>query len=352
MGKSIVFFLFLLVTLWAGEKEDFQSLTNEMKFSNVRLDQQDREVLDFYAGVYEKNVHRNHAQSVIPKTLHFIWLGPSPFPIQSVRKIKLWKKAHPDWELFFWTDSRYSPLPVEGMQRRLVTELPFALLSEEFYESDNWGEKSDLLRYEILYREGGVYVDHDVECLQPIDPFTHFDFFCCLEPPHRNPGRRLQVFPGNAIFGTVAFHPTLLCVMQEVKALWKSVGEEYPYRDFHSETARVLNRTFNAFSSGVLQTIDNDRINLILPPPYFFYPDLRYGKEASRVSHSDLIYAIHTFSGSWSDGSRIDISPSFRKTFSRYEKITKKWMRRNLILSGGNALLLGALFFFYRRRKQ
>ena len=34
-----------------------------------------------------------------------------------------------------------------------------------FSQASNWGMKSDILRYEILMKYGGVYVDTDYECL-------------------------------------------------------------------------------------------------------------------------------------------------------------------------------------------
>jgi len=38
-----------------------------------------------------------------------------------------------------------------------------------------YGAKSDIARYEILYRIGGLYIDTDFECLKPFDIFNH----CC-----------------------------------------------------------------------------------------------------------------------------------------------------------------------------
>jgi hypothetical protein len=38
-----------------------------------------------------------------------------------------------------------------------------------FREAGNYGEKSDILRYEILEQLGGVYVDIDMECVKPFD---------------------------------------------------------------------------------------------------------------------------------------------------------------------------------------
>lgn len=39
----------------------------------------------------------------------------------------------------------------------------------EFDQAQTWAGKSDILRYELLYRFGGIYVDTDVECLRPFD---------------------------------------------------------------------------------------------------------------------------------------------------------------------------------------
>lgn len=42
-------------------------------------------------------------------------------------------------------------------------------MQKAFDAAKNYGEKSDILRYEILFVYGGVYADVDVECLQPFD---------------------------------------------------------------------------------------------------------------------------------------------------------------------------------------
>ena len=88
----------------------------------------------------------------IPHMIHFVWLG-TPLPDFSKKMIESWKKFHPDWEVKLWTD---------------VDLETFDLKNREAYDKDtNWGEKSDILRYEILLRYGGVYVDAaDFECIR------------------------------------------------------------------------------------------------------------------------------------------------------------------------------------------
>ena len=84
----------------------------------------------------------------IPKIIHHIWLG-SPFPEKYKILRETWKKHHPDWEFVLWTDE-----DIEA----------FGLFNKDLYDqSDNYGAKSDIARYEILYRFGGLYIDTDFE---------------------------------------------------------------------------------------------------------------------------------------------------------------------------------------------
>ena len=90
----------------------------------------------------------------IPKIIHQIWLG-SPFPEKYIELQNTWKKFHPDWEYHLWTDEN-------------IKDLKF-INREIFDKTENFGAKSDILRYEVLYQFGGLYVDTDFECLKSFD---------------------------------------------------------------------------------------------------------------------------------------------------------------------------------------
>lgn len=70
--------------------------------------------------------------------------------------IEGWRRAHPRWDVQIWDDARVEAAGLEN--------------AAAFRNAPNWGEKSDIARYEILFRHGGVYVDCDMVCLAPIDP--------------------------------------------------------------------------------------------------------------------------------------------------------------------------------------
>lgn len=99
----------------------------------------------------------------IPKIIHQVWLGSS-FPEKYIYFQNTWRMFHPDWEYILWTEKEIEE---------------FGLVNKAAYdESTNYGQKSDIARYEILYRMGGLYVDTDFECFKSFDILHHcFDFY-------------------------------------------------------------------------------------------------------------------------------------------------------------------------------
>ena len=103
----------------------------------------------------------------IPKRIHQIWIGNKKIPKKYLRWSKTWKKYNPEWEYKLWTNKELNEI---YMKNRSIYE-----------STDNIGFKSDIARYEILYKYGGIYIDTDFECLRKIpDKFLHYDFISCI----------------------------------------------------------------------------------------------------------------------------------------------------------------------------
>ncbi len=86
--------------------------------------------------------------------------------------------------------------------------------------------QANLYRYEILHREGGIYVDTDFQCLRSLEPLIHglesFAVYQCDDPADR-----LAV--NNALFGAVPGHPFLTELIENIPAhfdreLWINCG--------------------------------------------------------------------------------------------------------------------------------
>ena len=87
---------------------------------------------------------------MIPNIIHMIWIGPKKFPF--ARNYKAWQKLNPEYTFKLWNDNN---LPVLQNQK-------------EYDFLENITAKTDLLRLEILYQFGGIYIDTDTVCKHPI----------------------------------------------------------------------------------------------------------------------------------------------------------------------------------------
>jgi mannosyltransferase OCH1-like enzyme len=106
-------------------------------------------------------------EAKIPKIIHQIWLG-GPLPEKQRVYCDAIKKALPkNWEYKLWLDND-------------IKDIPFFHNLEAFNSTPNYGQKSDLLRLEILYHIGGVYLDTDVVITKSFDELLDLDFFCSI----------------------------------------------------------------------------------------------------------------------------------------------------------------------------
>ena len=104
----------LLLLSACGREADFASLMGKgtAAWAFVRTEE-DRANLARFARVWEGRKEVAEETALIPKTIHFVWLGEKPIPIASVENMKGWAAVHPDWKIKFWFD-RERPLPVAG----------------------------------------------------------------------------------------------------------------------------------------------------------------------------------------------------------------------------------------------
>jgi glycosyl transferase-like sugar-binding protein len=194
--------------------------------------------------------------SSIPKCIHQIWLGPKSLPSYFKRYQRSWMERHPDWEYRLWTDKDIDNFDFE--------------MKDLYNRSTNFGEKSDILRAEILDRFGGLYVDVDVENIQSFDELHEkYDFFAGLEPPHE--GNFTSVSPhlviSDALIGAAKGHPIIKEWKQKIRTRWDEYEMNHP-----DSPKRVLFRTFYTFGEATSELLDDDRYCNIVFPPTYFYP--------------------------------------------------------------------------------
>ena len=104
---------------------------------------------------------------MIPKIIHYIWLGKGQLPKIFDKCLASWQKYCPDWEIKRWDESNL--------------DLDICPYVREAYDNRKFAFASDVLRLDLLNRFGGVYLDVDVELLKPIDVFLSEHAFTGFE---------------------------------------------------------------------------------------------------------------------------------------------------------------------------
>ncbi|MBS0604827.1 MAG: hypothetical protein JSS60_07305 [Verrucomicrobia bacterium] len=249
---------------------------------------EDSKRLGLFSALFDMAEKREKPAGEIPRILHFVWLGPKPFPQISVANIQGWIDNHPGWKIRFWTDLGQNA-PDDRMEVRAFDKFPLDELKEPYYRSDNFGERSQILRYAILLSEGGVYVDHDVACLQPIGSLlVANDFFCGMEPLGPTV-LSSSVNPSPHLIASTAQHPILKSAKNWLLGQWDRLDPQFPGTDPASIHNRVQHRTFRALSVGIKEAYARaGRKDVVFPPDYFSLSDRK-----------KALYAIHKHEGSW-----------------------------------------------------
>jgi mannosyltransferase OCH1-like enzyme len=98
----------------------------------------------------------------IPKIIHQIWLG-GKFPDKYQDLSNSWLDKNPNWKFKLWTDDDLEEFGLVNIK--------------QFNDAPNLGMKSDIFRYEILYRYGGLYIDTDFQCLKSFDDLVYLELF-------------------------------------------------------------------------------------------------------------------------------------------------------------------------------
>lgn len=137
---------------------------------------------------------------MIPKTIHYCWFGRNPLPESAKRCIDSWRKFFPDYEIKQWDEDNFD-----------VNMMPF---TKEAYGVKKYAFVSDVARFWVLYKYGGLYFDTDVEVIRPMDDiiakgaFMGIEVECGngLEYPFVAPGLGLGATPGMEFYKKMVEH--------------------------------------------------------------------------------------------------------------------------------------------------
>ena len=133
-----------------------------------------------------------HVLGSIPRVLHFIWTGSHMGEAQ-VRNVRSWLAEHQNWQARLWT----------------VADLQHVGIAHPAYSRHEQGETA---RYELLWHQGGVFIDAHFECLKAMDDLLHLSSGFVS---HSSEQHGTALSP--SVFGFAPKHPLLHRVVSFLK---------------------------------------------------------------------------------------------------------------------------------------
>lgn len=200
---------------------------------------------------------------MIPKVIHQIWLGGAP-PSNVLAWMETWRHHFPEWEHRFWTDD----------------DVPELVNQDLFDRSPNFAQKADLLRYELLHRFGGLYVDADFECLHSLESrLEHGELIVASE----------YGVVTNSFMGSVPGHPFPEALIAAAGARLRSSGFDVPPN--RTTGPHLVNQLFSEMGLAFDQTVT------VLPSDFLFAPRTRVQELIDQGAAK--MYARHHELASW-----------------------------------------------------
>ena len=170
---------------------------------------------------------------MIPKILHFIWVGDETKRPNNC--IDTWILHNPDWEIKIWGNSALA-------EKKWVNSHHMKEIAK--FELNGL---ADLMRWEILYDEGGILVDADSVCVRSLDEeILNHEAFACWENEIARPGLIAAGY-----FGCIAGNKFIGKIINDIfneesvvnEMAWKTVGPQRltdSYRKYNYQTLKIF----------------------------------------------------------------------------------------------------------------
>lgn len=215
---------------------------------------------------------------MIPKTIHYCWFGGNPLPKDVEKCIASWKKFFPDYEIKEWNEKNFDVNCCDYVR--------------EAYNAKKWAFVSDYARFWILYHEGGVYFDTDVEVIKNMTSIIEKGSFMGCELLNKSEDDepiKLWVNPGLGLGADRG-----LSIYKEMLELYESIhfiNEGGGCLTVVDYTTKVLKK-HKWIGKGEIEKIED----IIIYPDEYFCP-LNY--RTGELNITDNTYSIHWYTASW-----------------------------------------------------
>lgn len=209
---------------------------------------------------------------MIPKKVHYIWLGGKPKDKLTEICLLTWKDKMPDYEFIEWNEEN---LDLDQIAKE-------SQYFAECRKRNLYAFMADYLRIKILYEQGGIYIDTDVQAIKPLDDLLDRDLIlgyeeCTIDVVNKQIGTGL--------------------IAAEKNNWFLEKGYNFYNNNIMNSEMFIIPVIMTHIYNG-LKEEEKAKIE-IFPKDYFSPYDSGGGKRFNKDLITKNTYTIHWFSYSW-----------------------------------------------------
>ena len=209
---------------------------------------------------------------MIPKTIHYCWFGYNPKTKIAEKCIKSWKKYCPDYQIIEWNEDNFD------IQRS-------PLYVRQAYEAKKWAFVTDYVRLQVVYENGGIYMDTDVELRKKPDLLLDYSaYFGFEDGKYINTGLGFGAEKGNTMLQKLMDDYSDIAFLKE---------------DGTMDTTPCPKRNTRVFlKHGLMQNNSRQILdgNILILPSTVLCP---FDYQMNKTGNIKEAISIHWFSASW-----------------------------------------------------
>ena len=210
---------------------------------------------------------------MIPKVIHFCWLSGDKYPSKIRYCINSWKEKLPDYEIRLWDLSRF--------------DIDSSVWCKEAFEMKKYAFAADYIRCYALYKEGGIYLDSDVELLRSFDDLLHLPYFIGEEQ-----GGNIEP----AIIGCEKGWDFLERMLSYYENRHFVVNGNMDMQTLPAIMSQEINRHYEYKKVRIPKEFEVDSDKFCVLPAEYFSPKYPNGFKCPITSNT---YCVHHFAASW-----------------------------------------------------
>lgn len=227
---------------------------------------------------------------MIPKIIHYIWLGQGKMPELVQRCLASWRQYMPEskgWHYCLWNETSIAKAIGQESFEAVLAVWPIYV--RQAYEAKKYAFVSDYVRLWALEREGGVYMDTDVEVQRFFLPLLADTAFIGFE-------ESLAHLPGTCVFGSEPHSRWLQDMLNTYN------GASFVHPDGSYDFTTNVQRMGQAMVAHGL--VPNGKEQYLAEWGLHVYDHHHFSPITSTrvMRKSKDTYCIHHFAGSWTNG--------------------------------------------------